>query len=142
MSVNKVILIGNLGRDPELKFTRANKPFAVFSLATSDRWKGADGTVKEKTTWHTVKVWGGTAEAIATRLHKGSRVFVDGSIEVDEVEKDGQKRTYTSIRAHQVTFLDSRVGSGNGNQAQPTGARKLDEVLDAAPPAADDDLAF
>jgi single-strand DNA-binding protein len=141
MSVNKVILIGHLGRDPELKFTRNNKPFAVFSLATNEHWKGVNGETKEKTTWHNVKVWGPLAEKIANYLHKGSRVYVDGSIEVNEVEKDGQRRTYTSINAHQVTFLDSRVGGGNKTQASSP-VRKLDDVLDSAPPDAEDELPF
>lgn len=103
-SVNKAILIGNLGRDPELRYTSSGKAVVNFSLATNDRRGGEDNTE-----WHRITVWDKTAESCAQYLKKGRTVYVEGRIQTREWEdKEGQKRTTTEIVAHTVQFLGGR----------------------------------
>lgn len=98
MSVNKVILLGRLGRDPEIRYTQAGEPIANFSLATSEKWTDKAGSKQERTEWHRVEVFGKTAKIASDYLTKGREVYVEGSIRSDEwTDKDGAKRTTTKI---------------------------------------------
>ena len=114
--VNKVILVGRLGRDPELRYTQGGQPVANFTLATSERWKGKDGNSQERTEWHRIVVWGKTAENCAQYLQKGRQVYVEGRLQTrDWEDKDGHKRQTTEIVALTVQFLGGR-GEGAGER--------------------------
>jgi len=114
--VNKVILIGNLGRDPELRYTQSGQAVANFSLATSESWKDKNsGERKESTEWHRITTWGKTAELASQYLSKGRTVYVEGRLQTREYEdKDGIKRKVTEVVASNVTFLGGQRGDGGG----------------------------
>jgi single-strand DNA-binding protein len=113
--VNKVILIGNLGRDPEIRYTPGGQAVANFSLATSESFTSREGKREERTEWHRIVVWGKTAENCAQYLAKGRTVYIEGRIQTREWEdKEGQKRQTTEIVAQTVQFLGSRDGGGGG----------------------------
>lgn len=115
MSVNKAIIIGNLGSDVEVKTTGSGTSVANISVATNERWKDKSGEYKDRTEWHRVVVFGKTAENCAKYLKKGSQVYVEGRIQTNEWEdKEGQKRYTTEIVALNVTFL-----KGGGDQKAP-----------------------
>jgi len=107
--VNKVILIGNLGRDPEISYTPAGLAIAKFSIATSDTWKDkATGDKREKTEWHRVVVFGKLAEICGEYLVKGKQVFIEGRLQTSSWEKDGIKRYSTDIIASEMRMLGSK----------------------------------
>ena len=112
-SVNKVILIGNLGRDPETRFTNSGSSVTSFSIATTESFADKSGTRQERTEWHNITVWGKQGEACAQYLKKGSSVYIEGRITYREYEaKDGSgKRKATDIVAMRVQFLSSRGGA-------------------------------
>jgi single-strand DNA-binding protein len=112
-SVNKVILVGNLGRDPELRYTQSGSAVTNFTLATNEKWRDKDGNNQERTEWHRIVVWGRSAENCAQYLQKGSSVFIEGRLQTREWEdKDGNKRSTTEINAMSVQFLGNRGGGG------------------------------
>ena len=118
-SVNKVVLIGNLGRDPELRYLPSGDPVANFSLATTETWKDKSGQKQEKTEWHSVEVFGKTAEVVRDYCTKGKQVYIEGSIRYDEwTDKDGVKKTKAKIK---VSGPNSRLvllgGGGRGGDA-------------------------
>jgi single-strand DNA-binding protein len=109
MSVNKVILIGNLGKDPEVRFTAGGRAVARFSVATSDAWTDAEGQRQERTEWHNIVVWGKQGENCGQYLSKGRPVAVEGRLNWREWEaQDGGKRQSVDIIADAVQFLGSR----------------------------------
>lgn len=115
MSVNRAILVGKLGKDPELRFTSAGRAVCNFSIATANVWKDRDGQRQKQTEWHRIVVWGAQAETAAKYLAKGREVYVDGEIRTRSYDdKDGVKRSVTEIVARDVKFL----GGGNGGQRQ------------------------
>jgi len=116
-SVNKVILVGNLGRDPELRYTQSGQAVANFTLATTERFSNRDGDRQERTEWHRIVAWGRTAELCAQYLSKGRSVYIEGRLQTREWEdKEGQKRRTTEITAQTVQFLGgSGSGSGSGS---------------------------
>lgn len=115
--VNKVILVGNLGKDPEVTFTPNGKAVAKFSLATSERWTDANGEKQERTCWHNIVVWGKQAEACGQYLAKGRQVFLEGRIDNRSYEKDGQKKYISEVVAHDVRFLGGKpAAAGQGNE--------------------------
>lgn len=127
-SINKAILIGHLGKAPELRFTPSGQAVANFSIATSERWKGKDGQPGEKTEWHRIVVFGKTAENCSQFLTKGSAVFLEGKIQTREWEnKEGQKQRTTEIVAHSVQFL----GGGKGKKQEAAGVDDAKEILGA-----------
>jgi single-strand DNA-binding protein len=109
-SVNKVILVGNLGRDPEVRYTTSGTPVANFTLATTDRWSDpASGERKERTEWHRIVVWGKQAEIAGEYLRKGKQVYVEGSLQTREwTDREGNKRYTTEIRTLRFQMLGSR----------------------------------
>ncbi|MGI9431476.1 MAG: single-stranded DNA-binding protein [Myxococcota bacterium] len=115
--VNKAILVGNLGRDPELRYTANGQPVCTFSLATTENWMSREGKREERTEWHRIVVWGKAAENCANYLAKGRQVYLEGRIQTNEWEdKEGQKRKTTEINAQTVQFLGNRGGGGGGGQ--------------------------
>jgi single-strand DNA-binding protein len=124
MSVNKAILVGNLGKDPEVRFTGSGKAVCKFSLATTTNWNDADGARQERTEWHNIIVWGKQGEACGKFLSKGRQVFVEGEIRSRSYDdKDGNKRYITEIVAQNVRFLGgggARSGAGDpGHPEEP-----------------------
>ena len=114
-SLNKVMLIGNLGKDPELKYTPSGQGVATFSLATTRKWKDKEGNDKEDTQWHNIKVWGRTAEVANQYLKKGRQVFIEGRLEHRQYEQDGQKKYFTEVVCEQMVILGGkRDDSGGG----------------------------
>jgi single-strand DNA-binding protein len=143
MSVNKVILVGNLGRDPEVRYMPSGQTLAKFPLATSESFNGRDGTRQERTEWHNIVVWGKQAELCGQYLKKGSQAYVEGRISNQTYEaKDGSGKRYrTEIVAQHVQFFGGRAGS------RASGG--MDEPLDiggpsdgAAAPMDDEDIPF
>lgn len=119
-SVNKVILIGHLGRDPEVKFLEAGKAVANFSIATTESWKDSAGAKQERTEWHRIVAWGKLAELCGEYLAKGRQVYVEGKIQSRKYEgKDGQEKQAFEILAQHVTFLGGK-GDGKGSRDEAT----------------------
>ena len=116
--VNKAILVGNLGRDPELRTTPNGQSVVNFTLATSENWTDKSGERVERTEWHRIVVWGKTAEMCAQYLSKGRTVYVEGRIQTREWEdKDGNKRYTTEINANTVNFIGPRASGGGGGDS-------------------------
>jgi len=149
-TVNKVILLGRLGQDPELRYTPGGAAVTTCSLATNEVWKDQDGNKKEKTDWHRVVLWRKQAELAGEYLKKGSKVYVEGKLQTRSWDdKDGNKRYMTEVVAERLEFLDSRsdgesagagAGAGTGTSSAPTST--MNEP--AEPPAmeSEDDLPF
>lgn len=116
-SMNKVILIGRLGNDPELKYTPNGTAQAQISLATSEKWKDSDGNQKEKTEWHRIVAWRRQAEFVGEWLKKGQLVSIEGKLQTRSWEQDGQKKYMTEIIADNITMLGSRAEGGGGSKA-------------------------
>ena len=137
-SVNKVILLGNLGRDPEVRFTQGGTPVANFTMATTDRWSDPSGEKKEKTEWHRIVVWGKQAEIAGEYLKKGRPVFVEGSLQTREwTDRDGNKRYTTEVRAFNMQFLGRPEDRGSSSGAAPA-----EEIGEPAGGFAEDDIPF
>jgi len=117
--INKVILIGNLGRDPETRYAQGGGPVTNFSVATSENWRDkTSGDMQERTEWHNVVCFGRLAEIAGEYLKKGSKVYIEGSLRTSSWEQDGQKRFKTEIMARELQMLDGRGGMGGD---APTG---------------------
>lgn len=125
MSVNKVILLGNLGKDPELRYTPSGTAVATFTIATSEKFKGRDGENQEKTEWHNIVAWRQLAEICGKYLHKGKQVYIEGRIQTRSYDdKDGNKRYITEIVADQMQMLGragEEGGGGGGGYGQRSG---------------------
>ena len=143
--VNKVILVGNLGRDPELRYTQNGQAVVNFTLATSENWKDKNtGERQERTEWHRIVVWGRAGENCAQYLSKGRTVYVEGRLQTREWEdKEGQKRRTTEINAQTVQFLGGPRGSGGDSEGPPSSPSDPgSSPPDAAPPGPGDDIPF
>lgn len=143
MSVNKAILIGRLGKDPDLRYTPAGKAVASFTLATNERWIGQDGQSNERTVWHNIVAWGKQAEIIKEHLSKGRQVYIEGRIDNRSYDdKEGNKRYVSEIVVQNFRFLGSREPSA----AEPAPASGVPSEAPAPAPEGasndDDDLPF
>jgi single-strand DNA-binding protein len=116
--VNKVILVGNLGRDPELRYTQAGNPVAQLNIATTRRYTNKQNETVEETEWHRVSVWGKQAEHCQKFLSKGRQVYVEGRLQTSSYEQDGIKKYSTEVVAQTVQFLG---GKGDGAGASSGG---------------------
>ncbi len=113
--INKVILIGNLGRDPETRYAQSGSAVTNFSVATSESWRDrSSGEQQERTEWHNVVCFARLAEIAGEYLRKGSKVYIEGSLRTSSWEQDGQKRYRTEIMARELQMLDSRGGAPSG----------------------------
>ena len=113
--INKVILVGNLGQDPEVKYTAGGAAVTTLSLATSESWKDKDtGSDQERTEWHRVVLWRRLAEIAGEYLKKGSKVYIEGQLQTRKWEQDGQTRYTTEVIGRDMQFLDSRGSSSSG----------------------------
>ena len=113
-SVNKVILVGNLGADPDQRSTQSGRAVTSFRIATNERWNDSNGNPQDRTQWHRIVTWGRLAELCGQHLRKGRRVYLEGRIQNRSYEKDGQTRYTTEIVAANVVFLDNRGGGEGG----------------------------
>ncbi|MEX0770962.1 MAG: single-stranded DNA-binding protein [Balneolaceae bacterium] len=143
-SLNKAMIIGRLGQDPEVRYTQSNTAVATLNIATNERFKDRNGELQERTEWHRVVAWGRLAEICQEYLKKGSQVYIEGPIQTREWEdKDGQKRYTTEIKALTMTMLDSRGSSGGGMESSGGGQQMASTVdLDDSFDDMDDDLPF
>lgn len=134
--VNKVILIGNLGKDPEVRHLEGQMTVANFTLATNRRFKTKNGEMKDETEWHRIVVWGKLAEIVEQYIKKGSAVYIEGSLQTRKwQDKDGHDRYTTEIRANEIQMLD-RKGSETSDGSHETHAAS--EGTDIASGPADD----
>lgn len=106
--LNRVQLIGNLGRDPEIRTTPKGNKVCTFSMAVGRRWKTSEGETKEATDWFNVEAWGGLGEICAQYLSKGRLVFIEGRLQTDRYEHEGETRYFTKVIARQMQMLDWR----------------------------------
>ncbi|MBK5296497.1 MAG: single-stranded DNA-binding protein [Vicinamibacteria bacterium] len=143
-SVNKVILVGNLGRDAELRYTPGGAAVATLNMATTETWNDKEGQRQEKTEWHRVILWGKQAETLNQYLQKGKQIYVEGRLQTRQWDdKDGNKRYTTEVRGDRVVLLSS--GSGGGGQRSGGGTRSEmphGEPSDVAPELSEDDIPF
>jgi single-strand DNA-binding protein len=130
-SLNKVILIGNVGRDPEMRYLQSGEPVTTFSLATNRRWTGQDGQLREETEWHNIVAWRKLAEQCNEFLTKGRKVYIEGRLQTRswEDQATGQKRYRTEIVAERMIMLDSRTRD-EGLGAEREGAAPDENVID------------
>jgi single-strand DNA-binding protein len=134
--LNKVMIIGRLGRDPELRYTQSGSPVANLSVATDESYTGADGNKVERTEWHRVVVFQRAAENCANYLAKGSLVYVEGNLQTRKwQDQQGQDRYSTEIKAQRVQFLDRRGDAAHGESAQPRSGRP--QARQPQPPSED-----
>ncbi len=160
-SVNKVILIGNLGKDPEIKHTQQGKPVATFSLATNERYKDKDGQWQDRTEWHNIVLWERLAEVAGEYLKKGGKVYIEGRIRTEswDDKQTGQKKYITKIIGSDLVLLGGRGEGGGGGEfagssrgsssSAPAGGNNFDQSApepEHAPagssPITDEDIPF
>ena len=135
MSVNKALILGNIGKDPELKHTPAGTAVCNFGVATTERWAGQDGKKNEKTTWHNIVAWGRQGEVIHEYLHKGDPIFVEGRIENRSYDdKDGNKKYISEIVLSSFTFI--------GGKPKDNGSAPSEPPMQNSRPDDDPDLPF
>jgi len=150
MSMNKVIIVGRLGRDPELRYTQSGTPIGNMSIATSESFTDQQGQRQERTEWHRIVVFGKQAENCSNYLHKGSQALVEGSLQTRKwQDQQGQDRYSTEIKAQRVQFLDSKSanqgqGQSQGQQSQGQPANENTNMGPAFPSEASamDDIPF
>jgi single-strand DNA-binding protein len=136
-SVNKVILIGNLGRDPEVRYTPNGDAVANLSIATTERWKDKNGEMQEQTEWHRVAFFGRQAEVCGEYLRKGSSVYVEGRLQTRKwTDKEGNERTTTEIRGDRMQMLGGRGGGGTREMPEVESAQPAESTPAAKKPAA------
>lgn len=137
-SVNKVILVGNLGRDPEVRYMPNGEAVCNFSIATTDSWKDKQGQKQDKTEWHNIVMYRRLAEIAGEYLKKGRPVYLEGSLQTRKWEKDGVTRYTTEIIANQMQMLggrdDAATGSASNEAAKPSEQKEAFDNLDDAIP--------
>ena len=145
-SVNKVILVGNLGRDAELRYTPGGSPVATINLATTEIWNDKAGQRQEKTEWHRVVLWGKTAESLNEYLTKGKQIYVEGRLQTRQWDdKDGNKRYTTEIRGDRIVLLGGgwAEAAAASSRARGAGAASADEhMIEPGSELTDDDIPF
>jgi single-strand DNA-binding protein len=144
-SVNKAILIGNLGRDAEMRFTAGGTPVATVSLATTEKFNDKEGNKKEDTQWHRVVIWGKTAEALHEYLVKGKQIYVEGKLQTREwTNKEGQKVKTTEVRADKITLLGGGDRASDGSGQRRGRSAPVSDANDDAPvdQPTDEDIPF
>lgn len=142
MSFNKITLVGNLGRDPELRYTPQGTPVCTFSLATNEKRKDKTGEMQDQTTWFRVTLWGRQAETASQYLTKGRPIYIEGRLRVEEwTDRDGKQRYTLEVHATDMQF----IGGGSGARVEEQPIEKAAAVGESAPAKADfsdDDVPF
>ena len=152
-SVNKVILVGRLGKDPEVKYTPSGTPVAKFSLATNDRFKDKDGNWQDRTEWHNITAWARTAEVVGEYLKKGAQVYIEGSLRTHswDDKQTGQKKYMTEINVNDLIMLGGKTEGGvsgdfSGSRSASGGnnfdQRTPEQEPAPAGPITDEDIPF
>lgn len=145
-SVNKVILVGRIGAEIDLKFTPTNRAVCNLSVATNEVWKDKSGQKQEKVEWHRVEVWGDQAENAAKYLSKGKQIYLEGKLQTRSYDdKSGVKRYSTTIVAERLVYLGGGSGGGEGSGSKPPRERASSAAGPAdpvPPPPGDDDIPF
>src|SRR5512132_3807015 len=143
-SVNKVILVGNLGRDAELRYTPGGAAVATLNLATTEVWNDKGGQRQEKTEWHRIVLWGKQAESLQEYLTKGKQIYVEGRLQTRQWDdKDGNKRYTTEIKADRITLLGGGSGGGAGRQQPRAAAAPMEDTMgEPVSELTDDDIPF
>ncbi|HEX8179725.1 MAG TPA: single-stranded DNA-binding protein [Pyrinomonadaceae bacterium] len=140
MSFNKIILVGNLGRDPELRYTPQGTPVCSFTLATNERRKDRAGEAQDVTTWFKVTLWGRQAETASQYLAKGRPVYIEGRLRVEEwTDRDGRQRHTLEVNATDMQFIGGRGEETSSGRGEP-GAGNRNEAPE--PDISDDDIPF
>lgn len=153
--VNKAIIVGRLGRDPEIRYTNSGTPVASFSVATDERWTGQDGSKQSKTEWHNIVAWSRLAEICEQYLKKGKLVYIEGRLQTREWDdREGNKRRTTEIVANNMQMLGSKqdeqsLGSnsyGEGSKTRGSGGAEKRQAVNEGPSGdldlTDDDIPF
>ena len=136
MSFNKIILVGNLGRDPELRYSTQGTPVCTFSLATNERRKDREGEQRDTTTWFRVTLFNRMAETASQYLTKGKPVYIEGRLRMEEyTDKEGKQRHSLEVIASEMQFIGSREDAGGGGGYDAGGERSMRPETDAARPA-------
>ena len=139
--LNKVMLIGRLGQDPEIRYTQSGIAVTTFSVATGLKWKDQEGNWQEKTEWHNCKAWRGLAETCSTYLKKGSKLYVEGRLETSSWEDENKKKHYkTEIVIDEMIMLDSKGGDSSVSGSQAGASAKTEGTK--ASSNTEDDLPF
>ena len=146
-SINKVVLLGRLGADPEIKYTQSGQAVSTLNVATNHNWKDDSGVWQTKTDWHRVVVWGKLAETCHEYLKKGSKLYLEGSLQTRQYDdKEGQKRIITEVKMNEMIMLDSKGGNEGGfNKTNAPAGDQPGNDLDAPPAGKStelDDLPF
>jgi single-strand DNA-binding protein len=141
--INKVILVGNLGQDPEVKYTAGGAAVTTLSLATSESWKDKDtGSDQERTEWHRVVLWRRLAEIAGEYLKKGSKVYIEGQLQTRKWEQDGQTRYTTEVIGRDMQFLDSRGNSSASSSSYEDNNQDMGSQSMPDSGITDDDIPF
>ena len=142
-SVNKVILVGNLGRDVELRYTPGGAAVATISLATAEVWNDKNGQRQERTEWHRIILWGKQAESLQEYLKKGKQIYVEGRLQTRQWDdKDGNKRYTTEVKADRLTLLGGGPGRSNAGDGRSSSQPESVEDGEAVNSITDDDIPF
>ncbi|GBD07629.1 Single-stranded DNA-binding protein [bacterium HR21] len=143
-SLNKVMLIGNVGREPELRYTAEGVPVVTFRMAMTETWRDRDGALREHTEWHTIVAWRELAEVVHRIVQKGARVYVEGRLRTREFEdRNGNRRREVEILADTLLLLDRRPREAQGTAAESSSAPDVPDDYSAGsalPP--DDEVPF
>jgi single-strand DNA-binding protein len=137
--INKVILVGRLGRDPEVKSTPSGTTVTKFSVATDEKFTDRNGEKQERTEWHNCEAWGKLGDICGQYLRKGKLVYIEGRINTDKWEKDGQTKYFTKVKVNEMKMLD-RGGDAGGSSGGGSGYDGPSDSSDSGPE--DDDVPF
>ncbi len=141
--INKVILIGNLGADPEIRYTQGGTPVVNFRIATTERWKGQDGQQQEQTEWHQIVAWRRLAEICAEFLSKGSKVYIEGKLQTRKwQDQNGNDRYTTEIVARDMQMLSPRGTGAGGDSYGSGGGGGYGDFPQEPPPNTGDDVPY
>ena len=146
-SVNKVILVGNLGKDAEVRVTPGGQTVASFSIATTENWTSKEGEKQEQTEWHRIVLWGKTADSLQPYLVKGKQIYLEGRLQTRQWEKEGQKHYTTEVKADKIVLLGGGAGGGSGSrggdrQVERGGDGGYQDPMRDPAPVTDDDIPF
>ncbi len=145
-SVNKVILVGNLGKDAEVRVTPGGQSVASFSIATTENWTSKEGEKKEQTEWHRIVLWGKTADTLQPYLVKGKQIYLEGRLQTRQWEKEGQKHYTTEVKADKIVLLGGGGGAGGSRggdrQVERGGDGGYQDPMRDPAPVTDDDIPF
>ena len=143
MSFNKVILVGNLGRDPELRYTAQGTPVCNFSMSTNERRKDKNGEMQDHTTWFRITLWNRQAETASQYLQKGRQVYIEGRLRVEEyVDRDGKPRHSLEVHATDMQFIGGRGGDDMPVERAASAGASHSGSAAPEPDLADDDIPF